>query len=103
MSIEFPTRWNYDPKNVNPIEGAPSFFKRVWQGLVIYGWAQKSYYPEDARQEKFAWENNRSFLSVCFSIVEPEGELGFTRVDAVKEITKEEFMEAAKNDWPNDA
>jgi hypothetical protein len=69
--------------------------------IVIYGWAQRSNYEEDRRQEDFSWrERDHSFLSVCFSPAEPGGEIGFTPAGDVIEISEEEFLAAHQAGWP---
>ena len=101
----------------------PRFSKRVWhgdvfrdtlatafsgpgpdQGLVIYVEAIRSTFPEDWHTEADAWRAKRAFMSKCFSIVEPDGEIGFTPLAEVAEISEEEFRGAiaglrARN-WP---
>lgn len=72
-------------------------------GLMIYGYQIRSRYAEDRPQEEFSWRERNTFLSVCFSEVEPDGELGFTPAPSatplVREITKEQFEAAAAAGW----
>jgi hypothetical protein len=59
--------------------------------LPIWGFACRSEYAEDAASEKWAFEQNRSFLAWCFSSMEPRGEIGFVPLDEVVEVSREEF------------
>ena len=90
-------------KTPTPLPGPqpPAFSKRVWdgpvygldnlptpvantvatEGLTIYVEAIRSTYEEDWEGEVYAWRDQRSFLSRCSSVVEPEGEIGFTPLE----------------------
>lgn len=73
------------------------------EGLTIYVRAIRSSFPEDWEGEEYAWRDNRSFLSRCYSVVEPEGEIGFTPLATVVEISEEEFVGATQRlraNWP---
>lgn len=71
--------------------------------LHIYGYAIRSRYAEDIDSERWSWEHRRTFLSNCFSLIEPDGELGFTPAPEaspfVQEITKEQFEAAMARGW----
>ena len=73
------------------------------EGLTIYVEAIRSTFEEDWEGEVYAWRDQRSFLSRCSSVVEPEGELGFTPLHTVVEISEEEFRGAVSRlaqNWP---
>lgn len=99
--------------------GAPKFFRRVYNtmgtppvrheadaviitqpfdDLIIYGFSAKSPYLEDTGEEARLFRAGR-FMSFCFSEVVPEGEYGSTPLDAVEEITEQEFNEAKERGW----
>jgi len=112
-----------EPKQLNP--EVPLYFMRLWGGrddqpgelpenvldtrvyfkddaLAIYGFAIVSSFEEDKPIEAEAWKYRRNFLSQCYSIICPDGEMGFTCADEVKEITEEQFNEAKEHGWnPN--
>lgn len=87
----------------------PAFSKRTWtgpiympipasaaalveeMGLVIYVKLFRSRYAEDWPKEAEVWGARRAFPSFCYSLVEPEGEYGFTPLSEVTEISAEEF------------
>lgn len=66
---------------------------------VIYGFSCRSPYPEDAPYEDERWEVAGEFMSVCFSVMEPNGEFGFTPIEEVTEISREEFEAARDHGW----
>lgn len=95
--------------------GAPAFFKYVWnpdnvQGsghtyiapgpVAIWGFSHKSTYAEDARVERSAWQYNRAFPGMCFSVLTPEGEYGFSHMsNGIEEISRDEFEAARARGW----
>lgn len=92
-----------DPDTATPYPGAPRFFKRYWDEtgglnapLWIYGYSCRSTYEEDWPVEDDAWARRRAFPSISFSSVEREGEYGFQPLRAVQEISRLEFIEAAR-------
>lgn len=116
--------YEYEPRRLN--ESIPLFFRRTWGGkedqpaprqetafgvvydtrvdfpekpLVIYGYAIMSEFPEDKEVEERFWNSRQAFLSQCYSVMCPNGEMGFTIVREVKEITEEEFQAAEANGW----
>ena len=105
------------------VPSPPAFSKRVWggpvygldnlptpvantvatEGLTIYVEAIRSTFEEDWDGEVYAWRDQRSFLSRCSSVIEPEGELGFTPLHTVVPISEEEFRGAVSRlaqNWP---
>jgi hypothetical protein len=108
-----------EPKPLNP--PPPRFSRRLWTGptyglgaaagleegepLEIYVEAFRSTYEEDWRVEQEAWRNQRSFMSRCYSVIEPEGEIGFTPAAECVEISEEEFRGALaglrSGRWPH--
>ena len=103
--------------------GAPAYFRRVYdqrdrplvehdngamvvmnltagQRLVIYGYAIRSSYPHDRRQERLAWERTRSFFAECFSPAAPAGEIGFVPAAEVEPISALAFDAARVAGWP---
>jgi hypothetical protein len=103
-----------DPKTVTPHEGAPRFFRRVWdpgiydtggnqwgmpviqiamEPITIYGYAAMSPYIEDHEVEERVWARG-DFGAWCFSVAEVNGEWGFTPLEDVEEISEEEFNAA---------
>lgn len=96
-----------------PFPGAPSFFKRMWDygppnapmaepgyaRLVIYGYSARSRFPEDEEVENSFWTQRKAFPSVCYSMVEPDGEYGFTPLAVCTEISEGEFLAAQRNGW----
>jgi hypothetical protein len=105
------------------VPSPPAFSRRVWmenvfgldnlppevanivatEGLTIYVEAIRSTYEEDWEGEVYAWRDQRSFLSRCYSVVEPEGEIGFTPLRDVTPISEEEFRGATtrlRQNWP---
>ena len=114
----------YDnPNDWKPFPGVPRFFRRVWNppyagttrelgdntvyitpsvpdgGLVIYGFSARSNYQEDLPIEQNAWNINKAFPAICFSVVETLGEYGFVPVNDIEEITEEEFFEAKERNF----
>lgn len=92
-------------ENVFGLENLPQEVANIvaTEGLTIYVQAIRSTYPEDWDGETYAWRDQRSFLSRCFSVVEPEGEIGFTPLSAVTPISEEEFQGATvrlRQNWP---
>lgn len=91
-----------------PLDPAPPrYSKRIWTGpvygatrptpdapLTIYVEAIRSTFPEDWPSEREAWRARRAFMGRCYSVVEPEGEIGFTALSDVVEISAEEFRGA---------
>lgn len=71
--------------------------------LHIYGYAIRSRFTEDHAHERLMWDERRSFMSVCFSLIEPDGEIGFTpapeAAPRVEEITKQQFEAAMAKGW----
>jgi hypothetical protein len=91
----------YTPEDAMHIDpSVPPFFRRYdWHsGLVIYGYAIVSEYPEDLKNLQAIWSLKKSFLAVCFSPACPLGEMGMTIFGET--ISKEDFMDAAEKGWP---
>jgi hypothetical protein len=82
-------------------EGQPLFFRRLWDGaLMIYGYSYRLT-GEDWAKCRESWEFRRSFFTRSFSQAEPRGEVGFQPLNAVEEISREEFERAAADGWPS--
>jgi hypothetical protein len=100
--------------------GQPLFFKRLIGGnpepaferggtifvslepaepTWVYGYSSTSEYAEDRTLEIEVWNRRRAFWSWNFSVIEPNGEPGSVPLDAVEEITREEFEAAAARGW----
>jgi hypothetical protein len=62
--------------------------------LAIWGFAARSPYAEDLPQERFAFDQRRSFCAWCYSEMEPNGELGFVPLDEIVEVGRDEFEKA---------
>jgi hypothetical protein len=69
------------------------------QAIWIYGFSAQSEYAEDRALEREVWERRRAFWAWCFSVMEPRGEPGSVPLDAVEEISREEFEAAAERGW----
>lgn len=92
--------------------GPPAFSLRRYfaadfpDGLLIFVEAIRSSYEEDWAQEVFSWRERGSFLSRCYSVVEPDGEIGMTPLSQVQPISPEEFRGALaglrSGRWPAD-
>jgi hypothetical protein len=68
--------------------------------IIIYGYTIRSQYSEDDEIGLEAWAHRRAFFTNSFSVLCPEGELGFQYLDdRVKEITQQEFEEAEGALW----
>jgi hypothetical protein len=101
-------------------EGQPLFFRRRYggnpqpqherdntifvdlspaQAIWIYGYSYQSEYPEDRALDPEVWQRRRAFFAWNHSVMEPRGEPGYVPLDAVEEISREEFEAAAARDW----
>jgi hypothetical protein len=61
-----------------PYPGAPRYFARRWNDLVIVGYSCRSTFEEDWAVEDRAFDRGKgAFPAVCFSEAEREGEYGF--------------------------
>jgi hypothetical protein len=69
--------------------------RQIW----IYGYSAPSQFKEDHPLERETWERRRAFPAWCYSVMEPRGEPGIVPLDAVEEISREEFEAAAARDW----
>lgn len=100
----------------SPFPGVPKFFRRDYdqrgaevltqahgvtmynltagERLTIYGYSIRSPYPEDHAVEERSYKHLRTFFSMCFSVKVPDGEVGFTPLDEVQEISQAEFERA---------
>jgi hypothetical protein len=67
--------------------------------IRIYGYPIRGNGDADKHAEQAAWENHKRFLSECFSTAEPHGEIGFTALSAVSEISEDDFLAARANGW----
>ena len=72
------------------------------EAIYIYGYAIGSNYEEDREQEDFAWNQRNSFLTMCFSVMEPNGEMGFVRLQDCETISQKDFEAAAGRNWALD-
>jgi hypothetical protein len=69
------------------------------EAIYIYGYAIASTYEEDREQEDFAWNQRNSFLAMCFSVMEPNGEMGFVRLQDCETISQNDFEAVAARNW----
>ena len=88
-------------------------FRRVWQGLVIYGYAMTLKEVEDQERQLGAdaeeldytlrimrQQMEQGFVwGKAYSVACPDGEYGLTPVRAATRITKEEFDNAQAAEW----
>lgn len=89
--------------NPEPFPGVPRFFRRDFDGLMIYGVSGRSSIPEDHRHEDEVFRRLRRFPSYCFSAQETQGEYGSHPLDGVEEISEEEFAAAMERGFVPEA
>jgi len=98
-----------------PFPGVPPYFHRRWspsegkspaldigmelmgESLDIFGYSCRSTFPEDWPTEDDAFKAQGAFPGICFSVREPDGEYGFTPVQAVTAIELWELEAALAN------
>lgn len=62
--------------------------------LAICGFSIKSTFEEDWKLEEEAYERSGTFMAWNYSVMSPEGELGFVPFTEVAVISQEEFEKA---------
>jgi hypothetical protein len=97
--LYFKRRYGGNPQPDREIDGILHVDMSPAQAIWIYGYSVTSRYAEDKPQERFAWNERGSFLTWCYSVMEPRGEPGFVPLAEVQEITREEFEAAAAAKW----
>lgn len=99
---EFPDYFKriYDTSDIPEfqVQGKITILTPQFTNLVIYGRKHPSPYKEDIPREREMAERGR-YMTECFSVECPEGELGSVSIGDVTPITKEEFTQAQSRQW----
>jgi hypothetical protein len=88
-----------EPPVPPPFPGAVVVSLAPAEPITIYGYSYQSSYAEDRAHDPETWNRRRAFFAWCCSVMEPRGEPGYVPLDAVEEISREEFEAAAERGW----